>query len=108
MQIKILNKVFAPVSGFSVETKTVAMEQLKGTPAEIAFQKEQYKEGKGRKIYEADKEITVGLVDKKTIITGKEKVNETDLAYRVMMAKDNEYAITELTPANSRGRFALR
>jgi len=97
MQIKILNKVFAPVSGFTVDTKTVAMEQLKGTPAEIAFQKQQYKEGKGRKIYEADREISIGLVDKKTIIMGKEKVNETDLAYREMMAKVNEYALTELT-----------
>jgi len=96
MQEKILNKVFQPVSGFNVSTKIVMAEQLKGTPAQIEYWKQRYKEGKGRTEYEAGKSITVGLIDKKTVVTGAAKVDETALAYTVMCNKVNEYAYTQL------------
>ena len=96
MQVKILNRVFAPVSGFTIQTKTAVAEQLKGTPAQIEYWKQRYKEGEGRKIYEAGKTISVGLVDKKTVVTGKANVDEVALAYNEMCAKVNEYAGVQL------------
>ena len=101
MQIKILNKVFAPVSGFTVKTTEAELEHLKRIVPEMLEEgplgyATKILEEKGRDVYEAGKNITVGMIDKKTVVAGKAKVDEVALAYNEMVSKVNEYGIVQL------------